>query len=127
MVWVCSLVNFCLFQLKPKPTMTLSVARTMKLSIFLFFKKFNSSKWSVHFYFRSTFLVPLSLSLLDFLFFFWFSSKTAAKMAVARIKLLRNKREAVVRQMRRDIALLLQSKQDATARIRVLVVFVNGD
>lgn len=40
-------------------------------------------------------------------------------MAVARIKLLRNKREAVVRQMRRDIALLLQSKQDATARIRV--------
>lgn len=60
-------------------------------------------------------------------FFWWFSSKTAAKMAVARIKLLRNKREAVVRQMRRDIALLLQSKQDATARIRVLVVFVNGD
>ncbi|XP_050230507.1 uncharacterized protein LOC126679506 [Mercurialis annua] len=45
--------------------------------------------------------------------------KTAAKMAVARMKLLRNKREAVVRQMRRDIALLLQSKQDATARVRV--------
>lgn len=44
-------------------------------------------------------------------------------MAVARIKLLRNKREAVVRQMRRDIALLLQSKQDATARIRVIFVF----
>ncbi|KAJ6916507.1 IST1-like protein [Populus alba x Populus x berolinensis] len=40
-------------------------------------------------------------------------------MAVARIKLLRNKREAVMRQMRRDIALLLQSGQDATARIRV--------
>ncbi|RDX85749.1 IST1-like protein [Mucuna pruriens] len=40
-------------------------------------------------------------------------------MAVARIKLLRNKREVVVRQMRRDIALLLQSGQDATARIRV--------
>lgn len=48
-----------------------------------------------------------------------FCSKTAAKMAVARIKLLRNKREVVVRQMRRDIALLLQSGQDATARIRV--------
>lgn len=47
------------------------------------------------------------------------NSKTAAKMAVARIKLLRNKREAVMRQMRRDIALLLQSGQDATARIRV--------
>ncbi|KAM3757748.1 hypothetical protein ACB098_02G213100 [Castanea mollissima] len=45
--------------------------------------------------------------------------KTAAKMAVARIKLLRNKREVVVKQMRRDIALLLQSGQDATARIRV--------
>uniref|UniRef100_A0A6N2M0I4 RNB domain-containing protein n=1 Tax=Salix viminalis TaxID=40686 RepID=A0A6N2M0I4_SALVM len=40
-------------------------------------------------------------------------------MAVARIKLLRNKREAVMRQMRRDIALLLRSGQDATARIRV--------
>uniref|UniRef100_A0A6N2MF95 IST1-like protein n=1 Tax=Salix viminalis TaxID=40686 RepID=A0A6N2MF95_SALVM len=35
------------------------------------------------------------------------------------IKLLRNKREAVMRQMRRDIALLLRSGQDATARIRV--------
>ncbi|GLT39319.1 hypothetical protein SLA2020_135170 [Shorea laevis] len=45
--------------------------------------------------------------------------KTAAKMAVARIKLLRNKREMVVKQMRRDIAMLLQSGQDATARIRV--------
>ncbi|OIT20799.1 PREDICTED: uncharacterized protein LOC109219710 [Nicotiana attenuata] len=45
--------------------------------------------------------------------------KTMAKMAVARIKLLRNKREVVVRQMRRDIAMLLESRQDATARIRV--------
>ncbi|KDP43728.1 hypothetical protein JCGZ_22355 [Jatropha curcas] len=63
-------------------------------------------------------LMKLTLSIL----FPRFSSsrcKTAAKMAVARIKLLRNKREAVVRQMRRDIALLLQSGQDATARIRV--------
>lgn len=40
-------------------------------------------------------------------------------MAVARIKLLRNKRQVVVKQMRRDIAVLLQSGQDATARIRV--------
>lgn len=40
-------------------------------------------------------------------------------MAVARIKLLRNKREVVIRQIRRDIALLLESGQDATARIRV--------
>lgn len=62
----------------------------MKLTISIFCPRFNSSK-----------------------------CKTAAKMAVARIKLLRNKREAVMRQMRRDIALLLQSGQDATARIRV--------
>lgn len=48
-----------------------------------------------------------------------------AKMAVARIKLLRNKREAVVRQMRRDIAMLLESGQDATARVRVtLFIFI---
>ncbi|XP_021747812.1 IST1-like protein [Chenopodium quinoa] len=45
--------------------------------------------------------------------------KTWARMTTARIKLLRNKRETVVRQMRRDVALLLQSGQDATARIRV--------
>ncbi|KAL8532115.1 hypothetical protein ACS0TY_008651 [Phlomoides rotata] len=45
--------------------------------------------------------------------------KTMAKMAVARIKLLRNKREVVIRQMRRDIAMLLESGQDSTARIRV--------
>ncbi|KAM5546929.1 hypothetical protein ABKV19_001452 [Rosa sericea] len=45
--------------------------------------------------------------------------KTAAKMAVARIKLLRNKRQVVVKQMRRDIASLLQKGEDATARIRV--------
>lgn len=45
--------------------------------------------------------------------------KTWAKMTTARIKLLRNKRETVVRQMRRDVALLLQSGQDATGRIRV--------
>ncbi|KAG8373607.1 hypothetical protein BUALT_Bualt11G0041900 [Buddleja alternifolia] len=45
--------------------------------------------------------------------------KTMAKMAVARIKLLRNKREVVIKQMRRDIAMLLESRQDATARIRV--------
>lgn len=38
---------------------------------------------------------------------------------MARIKLLRNKRQVVVRQMRRDVASLLQSGQDATARIRV--------
>ncbi|PIN07829.1 Spindle pole body protein [Handroanthus impetiginosus] len=45
--------------------------------------------------------------------------KTMAKMAVARVKLLRNKREVVIKQMRRDIAMLLESGQDSTARIRV--------
>ncbi|OMO73618.1 hypothetical protein CCACVL1_17200 [Corchorus capsularis] len=43
-------------------------------------------------------------------------SKTAAKIAVARIKLLSNKRQAMVKQMRRNIILLCQ---DATARIRI--------
>ncbi|GMI66098.1 IST1-LIKE 3 [Hibiscus trionum] len=64
--------------------------KLMKLTLSLFGNAFNSSK-----------------------------CKTAAKMAVARIKLLRNKRQVTVKQMRRDIALLLQSGQDATARIRV--------
>ncbi|KAJ6812950.1 IST1-like protein [Iris pallida] len=45
--------------------------------------------------------------------------KTEAKLASARIKLLRNKREAQVRQMRRDIAMLISSAQQDTARIRV--------
>ncbi|CAL5373492.1 unnamed protein product [Camellia sinensis] len=64
--------------------------KAMKLGISLFRRGFNSSK-----------------------------CKTMTKMAVARIKLLRNKREAVVKQMRHDIAVLLRSGQDATARIRV--------
>lgn len=51
------------------------------------------------------------------------NSKTMAKMAVARVKLLRNKREVVIRQMRRDIAMLLDKKQDATARVRVIFPF----
>ncbi|KAM1537949.1 hypothetical protein PS1_002835 [Malus domestica] len=46
-------------------------------------------------------------------------NKMQLKMAVARIKLLRNKGQVVVKQMRRAIALLLQSGKNATARIRV--------
>ncbi|XP_072962552.1 uncharacterized protein [Typha angustifolia] len=46
-------------------------------------------------------------------------SKTALKLAVARIKLLKNKREALIKQMRREVALLLETGQDQTARIRV--------
>ncbi|KAK8966127.1 hypothetical protein KSP40_PGU007113 [Platanthera guangdongensis] len=45
--------------------------------------------------------------------------KTEANLVSARIKLLRNKREAQVRQMRRDIAMLIQSGEEDTARIRV--------
>ncbi|MED6194002.1 hypothetical protein PIB30_024312 [Stylosanthes scabra] len=67
---------------------------------------------------RTKRVVKLTLALLG-LGFNTSKCKTAAKMAVARIKLLRNKREVVVRQMRRDIAMLLHSAQDATARIRV--------
>lgn len=69
---------------------TTHTRKLMKLGLSLFRRGFNASK-----------------------------CKTAAKMAVARIKLLRNKRQVVVKQMRRDIALLLQSGQDANARIRV--------
>ncbi|KAM0971069.1 hypothetical protein ACFX15_018457 [Malus domestica] len=46
-------------------------------------------------------------------------NKMQLKRAVARIKLLRNKGQVVVKQMRRDIALLLQSGKNATTRIRV--------
>ncbi|XP_041005860.1 uncharacterized protein LOC121250728 [Juglans microcarpa x Juglans regia] len=45
--------------------------------------------------------------------------KTALKLAVSRIKLLKNKREAQVKQLKRAVAKLLQSGQDRTARIRV--------
>ncbi|XP_050373014.1 uncharacterized protein LOC126790711 isoform X2 [Argentina anserina] len=69
---------------------TTQTKKLMKLGLSLFRRGFNSSK-----------------------------CKTAAKMAVARIKLLRNKRQVVVKQMRRDIASLLQKGEDATARIRV--------
>ncbi|CAN6480828.1 unnamed protein product [Victoria cruziana] len=56
----------------------------------MFFKGFNSSKW-----------------------------KTAIKLAISRIKLLRNKRDAVLKQMKRDVAMLLESGQETSARIRV--------
>ena len=40
-------------------------------------------------------------------------------MAAARMKLLRNRREAQVRKMRGDVAALLRDGRDDTARIRV--------
>ncbi|OAY72420.1 IST1-like protein [Ananas comosus] len=45
--------------------------------------------------------------------------KTLLKLTIPRIKLLRNRREIQLKQMRKDIAKLLESGQEATARIRV--------
>ncbi|XP_042484044.1 uncharacterized protein LOC122064391 [Macadamia integrifolia] len=45
--------------------------------------------------------------------------KTSLKLAAARIKLLKNKREVQVKQLRRELAQLLESGQEKTARIRV--------
>ncbi|KAH9623911.1 hypothetical protein KSS87_006336 [Heliosperma pusillum] len=45
--------------------------------------------------------------------------KTALNLAKSRIKLMKNKKDAQVRQLKREIAQLLQNKQDQTARIRV--------
>ncbi|KAF8662415.1 hypothetical protein HU200_055997 [Digitaria exilis] len=45
--------------------------------------------------------------------------KTLLKLSIPRIKLLRNRRELQLRQMRKDIAKLLEAGQEATARIRV--------
>jgi hypothetical protein len=47
------------------------------------------------------------------------NSKTLLKLTIPRVKLLRNRRELQLRQMRRDIAKLLEAGQEATARIRV--------
>ncbi|PIN14502.1 Spindle pole body protein [Handroanthus impetiginosus] len=45
--------------------------------------------------------------------------KTSLRLAGSRLKLLRNKKEAQVKQMKKEIAQLLESGQDRTARIRV--------
>lgn len=52
-------------------------------------------------------------------FCFVWCSKTTLKLAVSRIKLLKNKREAQIKQLKRELAQLLESGQDRTARIRV--------
>ncbi|KAK1308911.1 hypothetical protein QJS10_CPA09g00471 [Acorus calamus] len=62
------------------------------------------------------------MSMLDAFFSRGFKAskcKTLLKLTLPRIKLLRNRRETQVKQMRRDIANLLQNGQEATARIRV--------
>ncbi|XP_072985689.1 uncharacterized protein [Typha latifolia] len=45
--------------------------------------------------------------------------KTLLKLTIPRIKLLRNRREIQLKQMRKEIAKLLENGQEATARIRV--------
>ncbi|KAL1547721.1 hypothetical protein AAHA92_16040 [Salvia divinorum] len=45
--------------------------------------------------------------------------KISLKLAASRLKLLRNKKEVQVNQMKREIAQLLESGQDQTAKIRV--------
>ncbi|WZZ64958.1 hypothetical protein YC2023_076328 [Brassica napus] len=45
--------------------------------------------------------------------------KTLLKLLIPRIKLIRNRREAKIKQMRREIAKLLETGQEATTRIRV--------
>lgn len=45
--------------------------------------------------------------------------KTLLKLSIPRIKLLRNRRENQLKNMRREIAKLLETGQEATARIRV--------
>ncbi|MFS7988401.1 putative vacuolar protein sorting-associated protein Ist1 [Helianthus anomalus] len=45
--------------------------------------------------------------------------KTLLKLTISRINLLRNRREIHIKQMRRDIAKLLETSQEATAPIRV--------
>ncbi|TYK10119.1 Ist1 domain-containing protein [Cucumis melo var. makuwa] len=45
--------------------------------------------------------------------------KTSLKLAVSRIKLLRNKKDVHIKQLKGDLAKLLEAGQDQTARIRV--------
>ncbi|XP_056167663.1 uncharacterized protein LOC115668431 [Syzygium oleosum] len=62
------------------------------------------------------------MSMLDAFFAKGFKAakcKTLLKLTIPRIKLLRNRREIQLKQMRRDIAKLLETGQEATARIRV--------
>lgn len=46
-------------------------------------------------------------------------STSSLKLAVSRIKILKNKREAVVKQLRRDIAHLIEIGEEQTAQLQV--------
>ncbi|XP_042453035.1 uncharacterized protein LOC122037572 isoform X1 [Zingiber officinale] len=60
----------------------------------------------------------ISVCLLDF-FFLFPCSKTSLKLVASRIKLLRNKEELLLKQMRQDLAQILETGQEQTARLRV--------
>lgn len=64
---------------------------------------------------------PSSLLLLNIKFsiLLWIHSKTLLRLAMARIKLLRNKRDLQIKQLRKEIAQLLTAGQEPSARIRV--------
>ena len=53
-------------------------------------------------------------------------SKTLLKLTIPRIKLLRNRREIQLKNMRREIAKLLETGQEATARIRVYMICIQS-
>ena len=58
-------------------------------------------------------------------FDFWdqkICSKIALNLAKSRIKLLKNRKDIQVKQLRRELAQLLESGQDQTARIRVRII-----
>lgn len=57
-------------------------------------------------------------------FFCLVISKTCLNLAISRIKLLRNKREAQLKHMHKEISQFLQTGQEAIARIRVCLKFL---
>lgn len=52
-------------------------------------------------------------------------SKTSLNFAIARMKLLQNKRDMQLKHMKKEIAQFLQAGQEPIARIRVLSLFFN--
>ena len=76
---------------------------------------------SLDFYFYFL-VIELGMWFLVVFFFIFFvcCSKTSLKLAVSRIKVLKNKGEAQLKQTKKDLAQLLESGQDKPARIRVL-------
>ncbi|GAA0173275.1 hypothetical protein LIER_26928 [Lithospermum erythrorhizon] len=50
----------------------------------------------------------------------FFVSKASLRLVTSRLKLMRNKKEVQVKQYRREVAQLLESCQDSTARIKSL-------